>query len=95
MDLVSMVVEIMEIIFLTYFEIESTVMGFHLYRSNWEILFNYFFKTDLLIICHAKITGKAVNLGDNKGMRMRIPCQLQFTGNCKMMNILQELICKL
>ena len=39
MDLVSIVVnnqEPIEIILLTYFEIESTVMGFHMYRNNWE-----------------------------------------------------------
>ena len=53
----------------------------------------YFLKTDPLNICHVKSAGKALNLGDNK--RMRIPCLLQFTGNCKMMNILEELICKL
>ena len=53
----------------------------------------YFLKTDPLNICHVKITEKALDLGDNKGMR--IPGLLQFTGNCKMMNILQELICKL
>ena len=27
----------------------------------------YFLKTDPLNICHIKFTGKAVNLGDNKG----------------------------
>ena len=129
--------EPMEIILLTYFEIESTVMGFHVYRNNWEPVIEevlkrcmepqnevdkcavavvdnensvidyllkrksgkyaktilYFLKTDPLNIYHVKITGKAVNRGDNKGMR--ISCLLQFTGNCKMMNILQELICKL
>ena len=53
----------------------------------------YFLKTDPLNICDVKITEKAVNLGDNK--RMRIPGLLQYTGNCKMMDILQELICKL
>ena len=53
----------------------------------------YFLKTDPLIIYHVKITEKAVNLRDNKGIR--IPCLLQFTGNCKILNILQELICKL
>ena len=53
----------------------------------------YFLKTDLLNICHVKITGKAAKLGNSKGVR--IPCLLQFAGNCKMMNILQELICKL
>ena len=39
MDLVSMVVNNkgpMEVIILTYFEIESTVMGCHVYRNNWE-----------------------------------------------------------
>ena len=140
MDLVSMVAnnkQPMEIILLKYFEIESTVMGFHVYRNNWEpvigevlktcmepqnevdkyavavvdnennvvgylskgksgkytkVIF-YFLKTDPWNICHVKITGKAVNLGDNKGMR--IPCLLQLTGNCNIINILQELICKL
>ena len=126
----------MEIILLTCFEIESTVMGFHdVHRNNWDppfigevlktcmeprnkvnkyavavvdnvighllkgkigkyaITMFYFLKTDPLNICHVKITGKAVNWGDSKGMR--IPCLLQITGNCKMINILQELICKL
>ena len=126
-----------EIILLTYFEIESTVMGFHVYQNNWkpvngEVLETcmepqnkvdkyavavvdnesnvighlpkgksgkyaktvfYFLKTDPLNICHVKITGKAVNLGDNKGTRN--PCLLQVTGDCMMMNILQELIYKL
>ena len=139
MDLVSIVInnkEPMEIILLTYFEIESTVMGFHVYRNNRqpaigevlktcmepqeevekyaaavvdnennvighlpkgkngeyaETIF-YSLKTDPLNMCHVKITGKAVILGDNK--RMRIPCLLQFVGNCKMLGILQELICK-
>ena len=39
MDLVSMVLnnkELKEIILVRYFEIESTVMGFHVYRNNWE-----------------------------------------------------------
>ena len=53
----------------------------------------YFLKTDPMNVFHVKITGKVVNLGGNKGMR--IPCLLQFTGKCKMMDILQELICKL
>ena len=41
MDLVSMVVnnkDPMEIILLTYFEIESKVMGFHVYRNIWEFV---------------------------------------------------------
>ena len=126
MDLVSMDVnnkEPMEIILLTYFEIESTVMGFQVYRNNWEAVIGevlktfmepqnevdkysvavvnnennvighlskeksgkyaktifYFLKTDAWNIHHVKITGKAVNLEDNKGMI--IPCLLQFTGN--------------
>ena len=53
----------------------------------------YFLKTNPLNIYHAKVTGKTVNLGNNKGMRTL--CLPQFTGSCKMMNILQELICKL
>ena len=52
-----------------------------------------FFKTDPLNIFHVEISGKAANLRDNKGMR--IPCLLQFIGNYKMMNILQEVVCKL
>ena len=39
MDLVSMVAnyeEAMEIILLTYHEMKSTVMGFHVYRNKWE-----------------------------------------------------------
>ena len=28
--------EPMEVIILTYFQIESTVMGCHVYRNNWE-----------------------------------------------------------
>ena len=74
---------------------ESNVIG-HLPKwksGKYAKTIFYFLKTDPWNICRVKITGKAVNLGDNKGMR--IPCLLQFTGNCKMMNILQELICKL
>ena len=47
-----------------------------------------FWKTDPLNICRVKITRKTVNLGDNEGTR--IPCLLQFTGNCKMMNTLHN-----
>ena len=74
---------------------ENNVIG-HLLkvkRGKYAKTIFYFLKTDPLNIFHVKITGKAVNLGDNKGMR--IPCLLQFTGNCKIMNIIQELICKL
>ena len=53
----------------------------------------HFLKTDLLNIYHPKTTVKAVNLGDNRGMR--IPCLRQFTGKYKIMNILQELSFKL
>ena len=121
--------EPMEIILLTYIEIESTLVGFHVYRKNWEPVLGEvlktcmepqnevvdnennvighlpkgksekyakticcFLKTDPLNICHVKITRKALNLGDNK--RMKIPCVLQFTGNYKMINMLQELNCK-
>ena len=37
--------EIMEIIILTCFEIESTVMGFHVYRNNWEPVMREVLKT--------------------------------------------------
>ena len=48
MDLVSMVVknkEPMEIILLTSFEIDSTVVGFHVYRNNWEPVIGEVLKT--------------------------------------------------
>ena len=48
MSLVSMVVnnkEPMEIILLTYFETESKVMGFHVYRNNWEPVIGEVLKT--------------------------------------------------
>ena len=35
----------MEIILLKYFEIESTVMGFHVYRNNWEPVIGEVLKT--------------------------------------------------
>ena len=50
----------------------------------------YFLKTVPFNIFCFKVNGRAVS---NKGMR--IPCLLKFTGNFKMMNVLQELICKL
>ena len=61
-------------------------------EKNAETKF-YFLKTDPLNICHVKIIGKAVNVGETKGMR--IPCLLQLSVNCRMMNMLQEMICKL
>ena len=74
---------------------ENNVIG-HLPKEKserYEKTIFYFLMSDPLNICHVKITGKVVNLGNNKGRR--ISCLLQFTGNCKMMNILQELISKL
>ena len=115
-DLVSMVEnyeEPLEIILLTCFEIESRVIGLHVYQNNWEPVIGealktcmephnkvnnyavavvdnkkniighlpkgksgkyaktifYFLRSDPLNICAVKITGKAVNLGDNGGMR--------------------------
>ena len=137
MDLVSMAVnnkEPLEIILLKNFEIQSTVMGCHVYWNNWgpvmgevlktcmelqnkvdsiqwlllkmrtmllviqkgkveNLLKQYFTFWKLITLCHIKITGKAVNVGDYK--RMRVPPLLQFTRIFKMMNILQEPICKL
>ena len=140
MDLVSMVAnyeEPMEIILLTYQEMKSTVVGFHVYWSKWEPVIGeilntrmepqkevdkyavavldkeksvighlpketsgkyaktifYFLRNDSVNVCKVKVTGKAVNLGDNKGMR--IPCMLQLTGNSQMVSLLKEIICKL
>ena len=74
---------------------ENNVIG-HLSKVKSEkyakIIF-YFLKIDPLNICHVKIIRNTVNLGENK--RNRIPCLLQFTGDCTIMNILQELIFKL
>ena len=53
----------------------------------------YFLRSDPLNNCCVKITGKAVNLGDDMGMR--IPCLLQFTGNRQMIILLQELMNKI
>ena len=47
-DLVSMVVnnkESMEVIRLTYLEIDSTVMEFHVYQNNWEPMIGEVLKT--------------------------------------------------
>ena len=140
MDLVSMVAnyeEPMEIILLTYHEMKSTVMVFHVYRTKWEPVIGeilntcmepqnkvdkyavaaldkektvighlpketigkyaktifYFLRNDSVNVCKVKVTVKAVNLGDDKGMR--IPCVLQLTGNSQMVSLLKEIICKL
>ena len=129
--------ELMEIILLKYHEMKSTVMGFHVYRNNWEPVIGeilntrmepqnevdkyavavldkeksvighllkgtsgkyaktifYFLRNDSVNVCKVKVTGKAVNLGDDKGMR--IPCALQLTGNSQMVSLLKEIICKL
>ena len=37
--------ESMEIILLTYFEIDSTVMEFHVYQNNWEPIIGKVLKT--------------------------------------------------
>ena len=44
----------------------------------------FFLKTEPLNNCHFKITGKAVNLVDSKGMRT--PCLLQFTVSRRFLN---------
>ena len=53
----------------------------------------YFLRSDPQNNCYVEVTGKAENIADNK--QMRIPCLLQFTGNYKMIKVLQELIYKL
>ena len=53
----------------------------------------YFLRNDSVNVCKVEVTGKAVNLGEDKGMR--IPCVLQLTGNSQMLSLLKEIICKL
>ena len=140
MDLVSMVAnyeEPMEITLLTYHEMKSTVMGFHVYQNKWEPAIGeilntrmepqnevdkyavavldkeksvighlpkgasgkyaktifYSLRNDSVNVCKVKVTGNAVNLSDNKSMR--ISCVLQLTGNSQMASLLKEIICKL
>ena len=120
--------EPMEIILLTYHEMKSTVMGFHVYRNKWEPVIGEILNTRMelqnevdknavavldkekSVIGHLpkgtsgkyvktifyflrNATGKAVNLGDDKGMR--IPCVLQLTGNSQVVSLLKEIICEL
>ena len=66
---------------------ENNVIGHLPKEKSGKYAKTIFYIYDPLNICHVKIKGKAVNLEDNKGIR--IPCLLQFTGNCNMMNILQ------
>ena len=76
-------------------EMENNIIG-HLPKGKsgkYAKAIFYFLRLDPVNICSVKIIRKAVNLGENKGMR--IPYLLQFTRNCKMMKIFQELIYKL
>ena len=50
----------------------------------------YFLKSETLCSCRVKVTGKRINLGDNKGMR--IPCLLQFSGPNVNIDILEKLL---
>ena len=129
--------EPMGIILLTYHEMNSTMVGFHVYRNKWEPVIAeilntrmepqnevdkyavavldkeksvighlpkgtsgeyaktilYFLRNGSVNVCKVKVTGKAVNLGDDKDMR--ISCVLQLTGNSQMVSLLKEIICKL
>ena len=50
----------------------------------------YSLKSDPLCICKVNVTGKRVNLGDNKGMR--IPCLLRFSGPKDNIQLLGKLL---
>ena len=50
MDLVSMITnekQPIEIILLKYFEMDSTVMGFHEYQNKWTLLIGEFLETQM------------------------------------------------
>ena len=51
----------------------------------------YFLSSDPLNSCFVKVTGKAINMGDDKGMR--IPCLLEFSGNGESIQLLKKLLC--
>ena len=51
----------------------------------------YFLRSDPLNSCFVKVTGKAINMGDDKGMR--IPCLLEFSGNGESIQLLKKLLC--
>ena len=48
----------------------------------------YFLRADKYSICEVEITGKPVNLGDDK--EMQVPCKLKLSGRSKFVNILQN-----
>ena len=76
-------------------KVEKSVIG-HLPKwtsGKYAKTIFYFLRNDSVNVCNVKVTGKAVNLGDDKDMR--IPCVLQFTGNSQMVLFLKEIICKL
>ena len=76
MDLVSVVVnnkEPMKIIPLTYFETESAVMGFHVYRNNWRPV-----NGEVLKACiepQNKVSKYAVAVVDNESNTQESLCQ--------------------
>ena len=49
---------------------------------------HYFLKTNVLNRCSVEITGKGVNQGDGKGMK--VPCKLYFSADDNCINILKE-----
>ena len=62
------------------------------HKGKVENMWKQYFLRPYPLNIYIKITGKAVNLGDNKDAR--IPCLLQFTETYKMMKILQKFIFK-
>ena len=74
---------------------EKSVIG-HLPKvtsGKYDKTIFYFLRNDSVNVCKVKVTGKAVNLADDKGMR--IPCVLQLTQNSQMVSLLKEIIFKL
>ena len=48
----------------------------------------YFLRSDPLNSSFVKVTGKAMNMGDDKGMQ--IPCLLEFSGNGESIQLLKN-----
>ena len=56
--------------------------------GNFAKTLFYFLRADKYSICEVEITGKPVNLGDDK--EMQVPCKLKLSGRSKFVNILQN-----
>ena len=51
----------------------------------------YYLKTSEKNVCVTAVTGKPVNEGDGKGMK--VPCSLQFTAEEKYIKVLNDTVC--